>query len=86
MTQSKEYLDRFARMLWAVTKHELGKQAKFDDDYLIFMLKTVPDGIQVAPGSYYLSRHGIDGHRYRLGHPLAQHLLSVAASRKAERR
>jgi len=82
MTQSKEYLDRFARMLWAVTKHELGKDAKFDNDYLTFMLKVAPDGINVAPGSYYLSQHGIDGHRYRLGHPLAQHLLSIAASRK----
>jgi hypothetical protein len=29
-----------------------------------------------------MSRHGIDGYRYRLGHPLAQHLLSTAASRK----
>jgi hypothetical protein len=28
MDRSKEYLDRYARMLWAVTKHELGKQAK----------------------------------------------------------
>lgn len=82
MSQSKEYLDRYARMLWAVTKHELGKQAKFDDDYFIFMLKGAPAGISVAPGSYYMSRHGIDGHRYRLGHPLAQHLLSMAASRK----
>jgi hypothetical protein len=81
MTQSKEYLDRFARMLWAVTKHELGKYAKFDDDYLTFTLKAVPDGAKAAPGSYYMSRHGIDGHRYRLGHPLAQHILSIAASR-----
>jgi SNF2 family DNA or RNA helicase len=82
MSQSKEYLDRYARMLWALTKHELGKQAKFDDDYLTFMLKGAPTGINVATGSYYMSRHGIDGHRYRLGHPLAQHLLSMAASRK----
>jgi superfamily II DNA/RNA helicase len=82
MTQSKEYLDRFTRMLWAVTKHELGRDAKFDDNYLTFMLKVAPDGVDVATGSYYLSRHGIDGHRYRLGHPLAQHLLSIAGSRK----
>lgn len=82
MSQSKEYLDRYERMLWALTKHELGKQAKFDDGYFTFMLKGAPSGINVAPGSYYMSRHGIDGHRYRLGHPLAQHLLSLAASRK----
>src|SRR5262249_44439747 len=74
MSQNKEYIDRYTRMLWLVTKHELNKHAKFDDDYLTFMLKTVPEGIATAPGSYYMSRHGIDGHRYRRGHPLAQHV------------
>ncbi len=81
MSQSREYLDRYARLLWVVTKHELGKQARFDD-YLTFMLKAAPDGVPVTPGNYYMSQHGIDGHRYRLGHPLAQHILSVAASRR----
>jgi hypothetical protein len=81
MTNSKEYLDRFTRMLWAITKHEIGKDAKFDDAYLTFRLKAALDGVDAAPGNYYLSRQGIDGHRYRLGHPLAQHLLSIAASR-----
>ncbi|RVI34223.1 SNF2-related protein [Sinorhizobium meliloti] len=82
MTQSKEYLDRYARMLWALTKHELGKQAKFDDDYLTFILSACPAGIDVPIGSYFLSKLGIDGHRYRLGHPLAQYLIGVAGARK----
>jgi ERCC4-related helicase len=85
MTQSKEYLDRYARMLWAVTKHELGKQAKFDDDYLTFVLSVCPVGIDVPIGSYFLSKLGIDGHRYRLGHPLAQHLIEAARGRKLDR-
>jgi len=84
MTQSKEYLDRFTRMLWAITKHELGKDAKFDDNYLTFTLKTAPEGIEAPAGCYYLSRQGIDGHRYRLAHPLAQHILSLAGSRPLE--
>ena len=82
MDKSKEYLDRYARMLWAVTKRELTKLAKFDDDYLTFMLKSAPDGVKVAPGSYFMSKQGIDGHRYRLGHPLAQHVITTAAGRK----
>lgn len=84
MDQSREYLDRYARMLWCVTKHELGKLAKFDDNYLTFMLKAAPEGIAAEPGAYFMSKQGIDGHRYRLGHPLAQHLLSLAASRKLD--
>jgi ERCC4-related helicase len=82
MANSKEYLDRFARMFWAVTKHELGKTANFDDDYLTFMLNASPAGVAIEPGTYYLSRHGLEGHRYRLGHPLAQHLLTEAGSRQ----
>lgn len=81
MDQSKEYLDRYARMLWLVTKYELGKRAKFDDDYMTFVLKEAPAGITADPGPYFMSKQGIDGYRYRLGHPLAQHILSVAAAR-----
>jgi ERCC4-related helicase len=81
MLQSQEYLDRFTRMLWAITKHELGTDAKFDDNYLTFTLRTAPEGVEAPAGCYYLSRQGIEGHRYRLGHPLAQHILSLAASR-----
>ncbi|RWB39712.1 MAG: DEAD/DEAH box helicase [Mesorhizobium sp.] len=82
MNQSREYLDRYTRMLWALTKHELGKQAKFDDNYLTFMLSVCPSGLDVPTGSYFLSKLGIDGHRYRLGHPLAQHIIGTAGARK----
>lgn len=82
MNQSREYLDRYTRMLWALTKHELGKQAKFDDNYLTFMLSACPPGVDVPTGGYFLSKLGIDGHRYRLGHPLAQHIIGTAGARK----
>lgn len=81
MDKSREYLDRYARMLWYVTKHELAKLAKFDDDYLSFNLKSVPRGAQASAGQYYMTKQGLDGHRYRLGHPLAQHVMADAATR-----
>lgn len=82
MDKSREYLDRYARMLWYVTKHELTKLAKFDDDYLSFNLATAPSGANAPAGQYYMTKQGLDGHRYRLGHPLAQHILGNAASRE----
>ena len=82
MDKSREYLDRYARMLWYVTKHELAKVAKFDDDYLSFNLSSVPSGAAAPAGQYYMTKQGLDGHRYRLGHPLAQHILGNAASRE----
>lgn len=82
MDKSREYLDRYARMLWYVTKHELAKLAKFDDDYLSFNLKSVPKGAQASAGQYYMTKQGLDGHRYRLGHPLAQQVMADAATRE----
>jgi ERCC4-related helicase len=81
MDKSREYLDRYARMLWYVTRHELAKNAEFDDDYMTFRLKSAPAGTSVAPGQYFMTKQGLDGHRYRLGHPLAQHILGDAARR-----
>ncbi len=84
LDRSKEYMNRYERKLWAVTKYELGRDATFDDDHLTFTLKK-PIGPS-KPGGFFLGKAGLDGHRYRLGHPLAQHLLDEAASRKLPRR
>ena len=81
MTRANEYLDRYTRMLWAVTKHELKGNAKFEDDCHTFHLKSPLEGVAAPNGAYYLGKRGIDGHRYRLGHPLAQHVLNRAATR-----
>ena len=82
MDKSKEYLDRYARMLWYVTKHELATHAQFDDDYLSFTLKTLPKGITAAVGPYFMTKQGLDGNRYRLGHPIAQHIMNEAGKRE----
>ncbi len=82
LDQSREYISRYERKLWAVTRHELARCASFDDDYLSFVLKTPPPGLTVPSGAYYLTKQGLDGHRYRLGHPLAQHVLDQASQRE----
>jgi ERCC4-related helicase len=82
MDKSKEYLDRYARMLWYVTKHELATHAQFDDDYLSFTLQTLPKGIEAAVGPYFMTKQGLDGNRYRLGHPIAQHIMCEAGARE----
>lgn len=81
LDRSREHIGRVERMLWSVTRHELGKRAAFDEVYLGFVLKAPPDGLDVPAGAYFLTKQGLDGHRYRLGHPLAQHLLDRAGSR-----
>ncbi len=81
LDRSREHIGRFERLLWMVTRHELGKRASFDDEYLSFVLNSPPEGVEAPLGAYFMTRRGLDGHRYRLGHPLAQHLLDQAGSR-----
>jgi hypothetical protein len=81
LDQSREYMNRYERLLWRVTQHELAAQAKFDEDYLEFNLTRRPDGLDVPDGPYFLTKEGLVGHRYRLGHPLARYVLERAAGR-----
>jgi hypothetical protein len=81
LDQSREHINRYERLLWRVTQFELAGQAKFDEDYLHFNLTKRPPGVDVPDGPYFLTKEGLVGHRYRLGHPLAQHVLQKAAKR-----
>ena len=81
METASAYLDRYATLLWSLTKHELGKHARFDDGHHTFTLKHMIEGVDAPTGGYFLRKEGLEGHRYRLGHPLAQHVLETAAGR-----
>lgn len=81
LDKSREYIGRYERMLWAVTQHELRQHANFDDEYLTFTLKRAPDGLDVPTGGYGIAKNGLSEHRYRLGHPLAQHVVAKARER-----
>lgn len=81
LDKSREYIGRYERMLWVVTQHELRQHANFDDEYLTFTLKRAPDGLDVPTGGYGIAKNGLSEHRYRLGHPLAQHVIARARER-----
>ena len=81
LDEATEYVNRYERMLWTVTKHELKAYADFDDGYLSFLLKKPVNGVEAPTGAYHLTKKGLEGHRYRLGHPLAQHAVTQAGAR-----
>lgn len=81
LDEAKEYVNRYERMLWQLTKHELRRHADFDEAYLSFTLKKPLAGVPSPIGGYHLTKKGLDGHRYRLGHPLAQHAVDQALGR-----
>ncbi|MFZ2563067.1 SNF2-related protein [Corynebacterium variabile] len=76
--QSGEVLNKFERLLLAVTRHELDKHATFEGDGRTFELTTSP--VQDAPtGRYYFKSQPLDNaHQYRYASALAQYVVDTA--------
>jgi superfamily II DNA or RNA helicase len=79
---SEAYLNRYERMLMALTRTEIDGHARFEDD-ATFDLVSLPLGLDgsIPLGRCELPRRSGDAHFYRLSHPLARHLLTKAKSR-----
>lgn len=80
--QSGDVLNKFERLLLAITKHQLRDRAEFEGDGRQFVLKQSP--VTDAPtGRYYFkSKPQDNAHQYRYSSPLAQHI--VTQSKTAE--
>lgn len=87
-SDAKDYLNRFERLLMQLSRHELNGHAEFHDDST-FVLKTIPKFLQPAGpssvgiplGRYELPRRSGEAHLYRLNHPLAEAIVTLAKSR-----
>lgn len=79
-SQSGEVLNKFERLLLAVTKRELHDYAEFEGDGLNFTLNKPPvEG--VAKGHYYFKSQPIPhAHQYRYSSPLAEYVIDSAQS------
>jgi superfamily II DNA or RNA helicase len=77
---SRAMLSHFERQLMQLTRHELRDDATFHSDSSFILhaspLKEVPSGLYVLP------RSSSTAHVYRLGHPLAEHLVEAAKARE----
>jgi adenine-specific DNA-methyltransferase len=83
LDESRAYLNRYELLLMQLTKHELADAAAFADDFSSFDLRKNPfPDIDAPVGRYELPRRSGDAHLYRLGHPLAQRLVSRAKGRE----
>jgi superfamily II DNA or RNA helicase len=83
---SKSFLNRFERQLIQLTRHELSGHAEFSEDSS-FHLLSIPASLhsfaanEIPLGRYELPRRSGESHLYRLGHPLAEHVIAQAKSR-----
>jgi adenine-specific DNA-methyltransferase len=81
---SKEYLNKYERMLMELTEHELRAHADFLSNSS-FELKDCPfprRSEEIPLGLYELPRRTGEAHLYRLNHPLADAVLTKAKCRE----
>lgn len=77
LRQSSEVLDRYESWLWQITRHTLASDAEFDDDHHGFVLKRNPFPEEhIHSGPYRIGKNFEDANLYRIGHPLAQKVIT----------
>jgi len=84
LENSRDYLNRYERLLMQLTEHELGDHAEFVHGESAFRLRSnpYPENPEPIPlGLYELPRRSGEAHLYRLVHPLAQCVLAQAKTR-----
>ncbi|MBN9177371.1 MAG: DEAD/DEAH box helicase family protein [Microbacterium sp.] len=80
--QSGEVLNKFERLLLAVTRHELSERATFEGDGRTFVLHESPV-VEAPSGRYYFKSKPLENaHQYRYASPLAQHVVDTSKSRE----
>jgi hypothetical protein len=77
-SQSGEVLNKFERLLLAVTKRQLAPYAEFEGDGRHFILNETP--VEDAPtGRYFFKSEPLENaHQYRFAGPLARHVVATA--------
>ena len=76
--QSGDVLNRFERLLLAVTQHELRDVATFEGDGRHFTLHRAPVA-ETPTGRYFFKSQPLNNaHQYRFAGPLAQHVVATA--------
>jgi hypothetical protein len=77
-SQSSEVLNKFERLLLAVTKRELAPNANFENDGRNFVLHNSPVA-EAKTGHYYFKSVPLENaHQYRFDSPLARHVIDKA--------
>lgn len=83
---SGDVLNKFERLLLAITQHELRDVATFEGDGRSFMLNEAPT-MNVPMGRYFFKSKPLpNAHQYRYASPLAQHVADTAKAHPTPQR
>ena len=77
LEESKTYLNRYENWLWNITKQYLNGNATFSNDDAFAFTLHQPPAAHIEPGRYKIGKYITDAYTYRIGHPLAQHIIQA---------
>lgn len=81
LDESANVLGKFEHWLWQITRFYLQDHAEFSDDGYSFRLRVNPfKDRTIHHGPYRIGKYVEDANTYRVGHPLAQEILSRCLS------
>src|SRR5690606_9014547 len=74
--ETRTYLDKYEKWLWEITQYYLQDKAEFHQNgHLAFHLLSPIGNGQILPGKYVFLKE-VEGYtRYRMRHPLAEHII-----------
>ncbi|MBU1399368.1 MAG: DEAD/DEAH box helicase, partial [Proteobacteria bacterium] len=85
LRESRDYLNKYETLLWDLTQYALAPYAEFYEGRHAFMLKRIPfDHVKLPLGPYEMGRDIENAHIYRIGHPVAQHILKLAGEKQLD--
>ncbi|HCG56513.1 MULTISPECIES: SNF2-related protein [Brevibacterium] len=84
--QAGNVLNKFERLLLAITQHELRKVATFEGDGRTFVLNQAPTKDAPTGRYFFKSKPLPNAHQYRYASPLAQHVADIAKSHDTPQR
>lgn len=80
LDEASTHVSKYEQWLWKITQLGLNQVATFNNKDLTFYLGYNPFKTRlnetIPTGEYTLHKNREDIHRYRIGHPIAQHLIS----------
>lgn len=84
--QSDDVLNKFERLLLAITQHELREVATFQGDGRTFVLNHAPTEDAPTGRYFFKSKPLPNAHQYRYASPLAQHVANTAKAHETPQR
>ena len=82
LKESTEYLNKYENWLWELSRYALRSYADFLPEETAFRLHGNPfTDVSIPLGLYRMGRQVEEGHVYRIGHSLAQQILTNAAGK-----